>query len=95
VRALGGGMHTADRVRQVVTFRVTKLLMNQNLKLSLFAYFSPTDADAYLRPSVSYKIDDHWTTEVGGNVFVGRRDYTFFGQFKNDTNIYASLRYSF
>ena len=95
VRALGGGMHTADRVRQVATFRVTKLLMDQNLKLSLFAYFSPTDADAYLRPSVSYKIDDHWTTEVGGNVFFGRRDYTFFGQFKNDTNIYASLRYSF
>ena len=95
VRALAGPMRTADRARQVITFRITKLLMNQNLTLSLFTYFSPTDADAYFRPSVSYKIDDHWTTEFGGNVFLGRRDHTFFGQFKNDTNVYASLRYSF
>jgi len=89
------GLHRADEDRHVLTFRVRKLLLNQNLTLSLFAYYSPTDSDAYLRPSAKYKIDDHWTVEVGGNVFFGARDHTFFGQFENNTNVYASLRYSF
>jgi hypothetical protein len=95
VAALPPGMRRADEDRHVLTVRLTKLLMNQNLKLSLFAYYSPTDSDAYLRPNVSYKIDDHWTVEVGGNVFFGQRDHTFFGQFEKNTNVYAAARYGF
>ncbi|MGB2824437.1 MAG: hypothetical protein WBF17_25910, partial [Phycisphaerae bacterium] len=95
VKTLPAGMPRADEDRHVLTFRVTKLLMNQNLKLSLFAYYSPTDSDAYLRPNASYKIDDHWTVEVGANVFFGAADHTFFGQFARNTNVYTSLRYGF
>ena len=69
--------------------------MNQNLELSLFAFYSPSDSDAYLRPRVSYKIDDHWKAEIGGNVFLGAERHIFFGQFANNTNIYAALRYGF
>ena len=94
-RALPPGLRRADEDRHVVTIRLTKLLLQQNLKLSLFAYYSPTDSDAYLRPSASYKVDDHWTVEVGGNVFFGSRDHTFFGQFENNSNVYAALRYGF
>ena len=93
--ALPRAAKEADQARQLLTFRVTKLLMNQNLKLSFFAYYSPTDSDAHLRPKVSYKIDDHWTAEVGGNIFFGTSDHTFFGQFEKNTNIYAALRYGF
>jgi len=32
---------------------------------------------------------------VGANVFLGRRDHTFFGQFEHDSNVYAGVRYSF
>ncbi len=81
--------------RHVLTFRVTQLLLNQNLTLSLFAYYSPSDSDAYLRPSASYKIDDHWTVEGGANVFFGAHDYTFFGQFERNSNVYAAVRYGF
>ena len=95
VAALPPPMRRADEDRHVLTFRMTKLLMSQNLKLSLFAYYSPTDSDAYLRPNASYKIDDHWTVEVGGNVFFGQRDHTFFGQFEKNTNVYAAARYGF
>jgi len=95
VAALPPPMRRADEDRHVLTFRLTKLMMSQNLKLSLFAYYSPTDSDAYLRPNVSYKIDDHWTVEVGGNVFFGQRDHTFFGQFEKNTNVYAAARYGF
>ena len=93
--SLAPGQRQADEDRHVVTVRLTKLLWGQNLKLSLFAYYSPTDSDAYLRPMVSYKIDDHWTVDVGGNVFLGRDRHTFFGQFRNNTNLYAAVRYGF
>ncbi|NLC80882.1 MAG: hypothetical protein GX748_06830, partial [Lentisphaerae bacterium] len=46
-------------------------------------------------PKASYKIDDHWIAEVGGNLFFGEDDHTFFGQFERANNIYASLRYGF
>ncbi len=91
---LPAGSRQADRHRHVITLRVTKLLMNQNLELSLFSYFSPSDMDAYFRPAVSYKIDDHWTFDAGGNVFLGKYDHTFFGQLERNTNIYVGLRYS-
>jgi hypothetical protein len=94
-RVLPTGTEASDEVRQVVTVRLTKLLMSQNLRAGLFVYYSPTDQDAYLRPNVNYKIDDHWITEIGGNVFVGKHDYTFFGQFENNNNLYVSLRYGF
>jgi len=94
-RTLPAGSVRADEDRHVVTFRITKRLLNQNLTLSMFAYYSPTDADAYLRPKASYKIDDHWTAEIGANVFFGKYEHTFFGQFERDSNVYAALRYGF
>ena len=33
--------------------------------------------------------------EIGGNIFFGDYLNTFFGQFQNNTNMYAGLRYSF
>lgn len=84
-----------DRNRQVVTLRLNKLLMNQNLKLTIFIYYSPTDEDAHLRPKVNYKLSDHLTAEIGGNVFLGEKDHTFFGQFKKNNNVYAGLRIGF
>ncbi len=93
-RALPRGVPREDEDRHVVTLRVTKKLMNQNLILSFFGYYSPSDSDAYLRPSMTYKIDDHWTVETGANVFFGARTHTFFGQFERNTNVHASVRYA-
>ena len=94
-RSLPEGLNKKDEYRHVLTLRLTKLYMNQNLTLSFFTYYSPSDADGYIRPNVNYKINDKWTVEVGGNIFFGSDDYTFFGQFKENTNAYASLRFSF
>jgi len=84
-----------DRYRQLTSLRLTKLLMNQNLRLSLFTYYSPTDQDVYMRPNANYKISDNMAVEVGSNIFFGDYPNTFFGQFRDNTNIYAGLRYSF
>lgn len=94
-RVLPPGMRKADEYRHLFTVRLTKLLMNQNLKLSLFAYYSPSDEDCYLRPNIHYKINDQWAVEGGGNIFAGADDHTFFGQFEDNTNLYAGLRWSF
>ena len=94
VQSLNGAPQR-DEHRHVLTLRLTKLLLNQNLKLSLFTYYSPSDRDAYLRPKVHYKVTDVWAVEVGGNIFLGAEDYTFFGQFQDNTNAYAGVRRSF
>lgn len=89
------GMNAADEDRHVLTLRLTQQLLSQNLMLSFFAYWSPSDEDGYLRPSVSYKASDEWKFTAGGNIFMGRDDHTFFGQFEDNNNVYLSARYSF
>ena len=94
-RTLPPGSQAADEYRHVITLRLTKLLMYQNLRLSLFTFYSPSDQDAYMRPNIHYRITDHWSAEVGANIFFGEENHTFFGQFKDNTNVYLGIRWSF
>ena len=87
--------YAKDACRHVVTLRLTRLLMNQNLRLGFFAYYSPSDQDGYLRPNIHYTISDQWAIEAGANIFFGADDHTFFGQFKENGNGYAGVRRSF
>jgi len=84
-----------DEYRHLLTLRLTKLMNNQNLRLSLFVYYSPSDQDSYLRPKMHYKITDQWSAETGANLFFGSNPHTFWGQFDDNTNAYAAIRYSF
>ena len=84
-----------DENRTVLTLRLTQMLMNQNLILSLFTYWSPTGQDGYIRPKASYKLTDNWRVEVGGSIFFGKNDHTFFGQFEDNNNLSFAARYSF
>ncbi|MBC8209181.1 MAG: hypothetical protein H8E79_08465 [Desulfobulbaceae bacterium] len=92
---LPAGMSRRDEYRHMLTLRLTKLLHNQNLIISLFAYYSPSDQDGHLRPKISYKISDNWLVDGGANIFWGEDESTFWGRFQDNTNIYAGLRYSF
>jgi len=89
------GGRARDQNRHVVTLRLTQLMMNQNLRLSLFTYYSPSDEDAYIRPNLHYKATDNLALELGANIFFGDEPHTFFAQFQNDTNVYAAVRYTF
>lgn len=93
--ALPAGQPARDEDRHVLALRLTKLMFQQNLTLSFFTYYSPSDEDAFLRPRASYEISDAWEATVGANVFLGEENHTFFGQFEDNTNIYAAIRYSF
>ncbi len=83
-----------DELRHVITFQFTGLLSNQTYELGLGGYYSPSDRDAYLRPYMSYKYSDNLFVKLGANIFIGAENYTFFGQLKNNTNIYLGVRYS-
>lgn len=85
----------ADQNRHVLTLRLTQMLMSQNLTLGIFAYWSPSDRDGYIRPSAAYKITDNWLIEARGNFFFGEDPYTFFGQFEDNSNASVAARYSF
>ena len=85
----------SDESRHVLTLRLTQRLMNQNLTLGLFTYWSPSDSDGYLRPSAAYKLTDNWLIEARGNIFFGKDDNTFFGQFEDNSNLALAARYSF
>jgi hypothetical protein len=89
------GSPDRDRYDHVVTARLSKLLMNQDLRLSLFVFVSPSDEDGYLRPQLHYKLDDRRSVEAGANVFFGEDNETSFGQLRDNTNIYTAFRYDY
>ena len=84
-----------DEMRHVLSIRLTQLFKMQDIRLSLFAFYSPSDHDAYLRPKASYLLNDAWTVEVGGNWFLGETKQSFFSQFQNNSNIYLGIHYGF
>lgn len=83
-----------DENRHTWTLRITWLLMNQNLTLGCFGRYSPSDEDAYIKPSATYKITDRWQASLGGNIFLGEENHTFLGQFEHNSNIHFALRLS-
>ncbi len=84
-----------DEFRHVLTQRVTKLFKHQTVQVSLFNFYSPSDKDGYVRPSVTYDITDQWKGTVGLNIPWGEDDSTEFGQMKRNKNIYFRIKYSF
>jgi hypothetical protein len=84
-----------EEYRHTLTLRITWLLLNQNLILSCFTRYSPSDEDVYVRPSAAYRISDRWKVAAGGNLFAAAERHTFLGQFEDNSNIHASLQYRF
>ncbi|GAB3021883.1 hypothetical protein [Bowmanella dokdonensis] len=84
-----------EQNRTLVTTRLTWRNATDDLSLSLFAFFSPSDEDAYLRPSLDYRLNDQWSLAGGLNLFSGRDQHSFFGQFEDNSNAWLRVRYSF
>lgn len=77
---------------RLLTGRVTKLLMNQNLRLSLFVFHSPTDDDSYWRGMASFKLNDDYHFEFGANLFAGDNDHGAFSRLEDNSNLFFSLK---
>ena len=94
-RTLPPGAARRDETRQLLSIRLTAQLLAQNLTVSLFGFYSPTDDDSYIRPSIGYKLTDGWLITAGGNIFLAERRTTFFGQIDGNDNAYVGARFSF
>jgi len=93
--SLPAGTPARDHNRHIVTVRLTKVALQQDLKLSVFNFYSPSDEDGYLRAGASYRLDDNWTLSGGLNLFYGDEQHTFFRQFEKNSNVYTAIRYGF
>ncbi len=89
--------HTLDPgdSRHVLTNRLTYQAAMGKYLWSLFTFYSPSDADFYLRPSFTWRHSDQWSLTAGANVFGGNDDDTFFNQLQDGSNIYLRLRFSY
>ncbi|MFC1752263.1 hypothetical protein ACFL96_02590 [Thermoproteota archaeon] len=95
ISSLVMGDYFWDKHRHLVTNRITKMYKNQTVMVSLFTFFSPSDRDGYLRPTVSYEMSDQWRVTLGANLAWGEDDITEFGQMRKNKNIFLRVRYSF
>ena len=67
----------------------------QTLSLQAFNFYSPTDGDGYLRLKATWSPVDTWQLSGGLNLFYGDELHTFYSQFRDASNVYASFRYYF
>ena len=93
--SLPDGFPVRASTRHNVTARITRYFSYQTYQLSTFVGASPNEEDFYINPELRYTIaDDVWLV-VGGNFFGGTKNYTFFGQFDQNDNVYTTVRYLF
>ena len=98
-QALKANSQTPDQLvaenRHLLTLRLNYRALRQTLTYSMFAFYSPSDKDGYLKPSINYQYNDQWLFSTGANVFFGKNEFSFFGQLENNTNAWLSARYQY
>jgi hypothetical protein len=72
-----------------------QFLMHQTLRLSLFTFYGLSDGDFLVNPEVKYSITDSVWVALGANVFGGGDNWSQFGQFAKNDNVYAQLRHEY
>ena len=83
-----------DYIQQGASMRVNNKWMNETLEAELAVVINFSRHDYFLRPKLSYSLDDHWKGSIAANVFHGDND-TFFGLLEDRTATYVEMRYSF
>ncbi|WP_156820460.1 DUF1302 domain-containing protein [Thioalkalivibrio thiocyanodenitrificans] len=83
-----------DEYRHLVTLRLTYRMLRDNLVLSLMNFYSPSDEDYFLRPTIEYRHSDRLRVSGGAHFFGGTGRQTFYGQFRDDSSIFLRVRYS-
>jgi len=84
-----------DKNRQLLTLRLTYTALQQKLIYRVFTFYSPTDNDGYLKPSITYRYNDLWLFSAGANLFWGNEKHTFFGQHQQNSNVWFRIKAQF
>lgn len=82
------------KYQNTLTLKVRKLINKQRTAFDIFTFYSLTNKDLYLRPIISHTINDFWKIDMGANIFWGSDNFTFWNQFKFNTNAYFGIKYN-
>ncbi len=93
--ALPTGFARQEKYHDIATVSVKRFLNHHTWELAIFAFYSPAERDYLIQPRAVYRVSDNFSTVLGANLFGGKRNTTFFGQFNRNDNIYLTLRYDF
>lgn len=83
------------KYHDLTSLRLTQFLIHQTMRLSFFAFYSPSFGDYLLNPEIKYNFTDHIWAAIGANIFGGGNQASQFGQFAKDDNAYVQVRYEF
>ena len=67
---------------------------NDTLESEIFAVINITRQDRYIRPLLTYNFSDHWNGALGGDIYQGLPD-TQYGALRQNSSLFAEIRYSF
>lgn len=84
----------SKETENTLTFLARADLLRETLHLELFSYIGLSNEDAFIRPKITYDYDDSFSVLLGANVFVGDENGRF-GQYKDNSMIYAKIKYNF
>ena len=77
----------------MITARISKELLNNTLKLSVYGMFDVDNVGFYVRPAADYLLNDQITISLGGDWLGGRRG--MFKTYKKNTQIWVKGKYFF
>jgi hypothetical protein len=95
VNSLPSGFPKDRKYHDLTSVRLTQLLIHQTMRLSFFAFYSPSVGDYLLNPEIKYNFTDHIWAAIGSNIFGGGNHASYFGQLDKNDNIYVQVRYEF
>ncbi|AWB67941.1 hypothetical protein C2869_16590 [Saccharobesus litoralis] len=88
------GNDTTNQNRKQITVNTRWQNSMQTLTVDWFQFYELQEHDNYSRLTMHYQPNDQWHYKIGLNHFLGKPE-TFFGQFENASNYYASIQYLF
>ncbi len=77
----------------MITARISKELLNNTLKLSVYGMFDVDNVGFYVRPAADYLLSDQITLSLGGDLLGGRRGT--FKTYKKNTQMWVKGKYFF
>jgi hypothetical protein len=83
-----------DRIQHGASVRISQKWLNDTLEAEVASILSLTRLDYAVRPKVTYAFTDRWKGIVGADVFRGE-PRSFFGNLRDNTAVYAEIRWSF
>ena len=77
----------------MITARISKELLNNTLKLSVYGMFDVDNVGFYVRPAADYLLSDQITLSLGADILGGRRGT--FKTYDKNTQLWAKGKYFF